>query len=203
MKFALRERVRGHLDAFERVALDPAERRRAAVALALVDDEAERACVVLTRRPLDMPRHPGQFALPGGRIDGAETVTETARRELAEEVGLDLAEDAVLGLLDDFVTRSGWLITPVVLWAGPGVELVPDPREVAAVYRVPVETLAAEDVVRFDRVPHSDHPLLSLGIVGTRVYAPTAALLFQFHEVALCGRETRVAHYEQPRFAWR
>src|SRR5690606_32949248 len=128
-------------------AAAPEGRQRAAVALALVDDERGRSCVVLTRRALDMPRHPGQFALPGGRMDPGETPAQTARRELAEEVGVALGSDAVLGALDDFVTRSGWVITPVVLWGGPGVTLTPDPREVAAVYRVPLEALMGDDVV--------------------------------------------------------
>lgn len=199
----LRARVARHLDAFDRMSAAPEGRQQAAVALALVDDERGRGCVVLTRRPLDMPRHPGQYALPGGRMDPGESAAQTARRELAEEVGLALGADAVLGALDDFVTRSGWVITPVVLWGGPGVALAPDPREVAAVYRVPLEDLLADDVVRLDRIPESDRPVLSLGIVGTRVFAPTAAILLQLREVALHGRATRVAHYEQPLFAWR
>lgn len=199
----LRERVARHLAAFDRVAAEPAGHKQAAVALALVDDADGRDCVVLTRRPLDMPRHPGQYALPGGRIDPGESVEQAARRELAEEVGLALDPGATLGLLDDFVTRSGWVITPVVLWGGPGVELVPSPREVAAVYRVPLGSFMDDAAVSLDRIAESDRPVLSLHIVGTRVFAPTAAILLQLREVALHGRATRVAHYEQPLFAWR
>jgi 8-oxo-dGTP pyrophosphatase MutT (NUDIX family) len=199
----LRERAIRHLAAFERMSVAPEGRKQAAVALALVDDPAGRDCVVLTRRPLDLPRHPGQFALPGGRIDPGESIEQAARRELAEEVGLALGPEAVLGLLDDFVTRSGWVITPVVLWGGAGATLVPCPREVAAVYRVPLAALMADDVVCLERIPESDRPVLSLRIVGTRVFAPTAALLLQLREVALRGLATRVAHYEQPLFAWR
>ncbi len=183
--------------------LAPEGRKQAAVALALVDDVSGRDCVVLTRRPLVMSRHAGQFALPGGRIDPGESVEQAARRELAEEVGLVLGPDAVLGVLDDFATRSGWVITPVVLWGGPGVTLVPEPREVAEVYRVPLESLLAEDVVCLEHIPESDRPVLSLRIVDTRVFAPTAAILLQLREVALRGLATRVNHYEQPVFAWR
>lgn len=199
----LRERVVRHLAAFDRVAIEPAGHRLAAVALALIDDAEGRDCVVLTRRPLDMSRHPGQFALPGGRIDPGESVEQAARRELAEEVGLALGADATLGLLDDFVTRSGWVITPVVMWGGAGVELVPSPREVAEVYRVPLASFLEDDAVGLERIVESDRPVLSLHIVGTRVFAPTAAILLQLREVALLGRATRVAHYEQPLFAWR
>ena len=203
MAVLLRERIIRHLDAFDRVAIGSEGRHRAAVGLVLVDDAAGRDCVVLTRRSLDMSRHPGQFALPGGRIDAGESAVQAARRELAEEVGLELGADAVLGLLDDFATRSGWVITPVVLWAGPGAVLVPAPSEVAEVYRVPIETLMGEGVVQLETIPQSDRPVISLGIVGTRVFAPTAAILLQLREVAFCGLSTRVAHYEQPLFAWR
>jgi 8-oxo-dGTP pyrophosphatase MutT (NUDIX family) len=199
----LRERVSRHLAAFDRVAAAPAGHKQAAVALALIDDASGDDCVVLTRRPLDMSRHPGQFALPGGRIDPGESVEQAARRELFEEVGLSRDAGATLGLLDDFVTRSGWVITPGVLWGGAGVELVPSPSEVAAVYRVPLASFLDDAVVGLDRIAESDRPVLSLGIVGTRVFAPTAAILLQLREVALRGLATRVAHYEQPLFAWR
>lgn len=192
-----------HLDAFDRITLGAEGRQRAAVALVLVDDAAGRDCVVLTRRSPDMSRHAGQFALPGGRIDPGESAVQAARRELAEEVGLGLGADAVLGTLDDFATRSGWVITPVVLWGGPGAVLVPAPGEVAEVYRVPVASLMGDDVVQLDQIPQSERPVLSLGIVGTRIFAPTAAILLQLREVALRGLSTRVAHYEQPLFAWR
>jgi 8-oxo-dGTP pyrophosphatase MutT (NUDIX family) len=199
----LRERIVRNLAAFDRVAAEPAEHKRAAVALALVDDADDHDCVVLTRRPHHMSRHPGQFALPGGRIDPGESVEEAARRELAEEVGLSLDAGATLGLLDDFVTRSGWVITPVVLWGGAGVELVPCPREVAEVYRVPLASFMDDEAVVLDRIAESDRPVLSLRIVGTRVFAPAAAILLQLRDVAVRGLDTRVAHYEQPLFAWR
>lgn len=203
MDATLRERIARNLAAFDRIAAEPAQHRRAAVALALVDDDAGHDCVVLTRRPLDMSRHPGQFALPGGRIDPGESVEQAARRELAEEVGLALDAGATLGLLDDFVTRSGWVITPVVLWGGAGVELVPSPREVAAVYRVPLVSFMDDDAVVLEHIAESDRPVLSLRIVGTRVFAPAAAMLLQLRDVAVRGLATRVAHYEQPLFAWR
>lgn len=203
MEPSLRERLAHRLQRFERRSLPHREREAAAVALALVDDDLGRACVVLTRRPLHLKRHPGQYALPGGRIDSGESAVEAARRELREEVGLDVAPQACLGLLDDYATRSGFVITPVVLWAGPGVTLKPDPQEVYAVYRVPLDDLAADGIVYTDRIPESERPVLSIGIVGTRVFAPTAAMLLQMREVALFGRSTRVAHYEQPPFAWR
>jgi 8-oxo-dGTP pyrophosphatase MutT (NUDIX family) len=199
----LRARVAAHLRGFARRALALEERRHAAVAVALVDDAEGRACFVLTRRAARLRRHAGQWALPGGGLDAGERAEQAALRELAEEVGLGLAEDAVLGALDDYPTRSGFVITPVVLWGGPRAALVPDPKEVASVHRVPVDELARPGVPVLRSIPESTRPVISIPLVGTQIHAPTAAILYQLSEVALRGRPTRVAHYEQPVFAWR
>ena len=205
---ALRVRLARHLDAFGRDRVPAAGEGlvHAAVAVTVVDDDQGSACFVLTRRASRLANHGGQWALPGGRIDGDETPVEAALRELAEEVGLDCPAQSVLGLLDDYPTRSGFVITPVVVWGGAACELRPDPREVASVHRVPLEHLERPEVPRFRRIPQSDRPLISVplgGTVRTDVHAPTAAVIFQFREVAMHGRPTRVAHYEQPVFAWR
>jgi 8-oxo-dGTP pyrophosphatase MutT (NUDIX family) len=199
----LRERVARNLASFPRAELELEGRRPAAVALALVDDPAGRACFVLTRRAARLRRHAGQWALPGGRLDPGESAAEAALRELAEEVGLAAAADAVLGILDDYPTRSGFVITPVVVWAGAGAALAPDPKEVASVHRVPVDELAQPGVPHLRAIPESSRPVISIPLVGTQIHAPTAAILYQLREVALAGRPTRVAHYEQPVFAWR
>jgi 8-oxo-dGTP pyrophosphatase MutT (NUDIX family) len=199
----LRERVADHLRRFERRSDDGPGLHGAAVAAVLTDDDRGRACFLLTRRASSLRRHAGQWALPGGRIDEGETVETAALRELREEVGLDLPEDRVLGCLDDYPTRSGFAITPVVVWAGAAVQLVPDPAEVAAVYRVPLDELEHPDVPRLKTIPESDRPVLSVTLLGREINAPTAAILYQLREVALHGRPTRVAHYDQPVFAWK
>jgi 8-oxo-dGTP pyrophosphatase MutT (NUDIX family) len=202
---ALRERVRRNLAAFERRAEPDASLEPAAVALVLVDDARGAPCFLLTRRASGLRRHGGQWALPGGRLDPGETPVDAALRELHEELGLSLAPEQVLGLLDDYPTRSGYRMTPVVAWGGPGVELEPDPREVAAAFRVPLAELARPELPVLRRIPESERPMISipLATVRTSIHAPTAAILFQLREVALFGRATRVAHYEQPVFAWR
>ena len=200
---ALRARIARNLEGFARQAHAGEGLRSAAVALALLPDERGAACFVLTRRAPRLRAHGGQWALPGGRLDAGETPEAAALRELREEVGLALDEDAALGLLDDYPTRSGYSITPVVVWVGAGVALAPDPAEVAAAYRVPVSELLRDDVPQLRRIPESDRPVISIPLLGVNVHAPTAAILFQLREVALRGLETRVAHYEQPVFAWR
>jgi 8-oxo-dGTP pyrophosphatase MutT (NUDIX family) len=199
----LRARVAQNLAGFARESIAPDERRRAAVALALLDDLEGRACFVLTRRAAKLRRHAGQWALPGGTLDRGEGPEEAALRELAEEVGLRLAAGAVLGSLDDYPTRSGFVITPVVVWAGANSVLTPDPREVASVHRVPVDELAQPGVPVLRSIPESTRPVISIPLVGTQIHAPTAAILYQLREAALHGRPTRVSHYEQPVFAWR
>jgi hypothetical protein len=126
-----------------------------------------------------------------------------ALRELVEEVSLALPPESVLGLLDDYPTRSGYVITPVVVWGGDARELSPNPREVASVHRVPLAELERPEVPRLHHIPESDRPVISIPMVGTHVHAPTAALVFQLREVVVRGEATRVAHFEQPVFAWR
>jgi len=200
----LRARISGHLDGFERRAHEAdASLRPAAVVLALVPDDEGRACFLITRRASGLRAHGGQWALPGGRLDEGETPEAAALRELDEELGLALAADHVIGLLDDYPTRSGYRITPVIAWAGAHPELAPNPDEVAEVYRVPLAELERPDVPRLRSIPESDRPVISVPLLGTHIHAPTAAILFQLREVALRGLDTRVDHFEQPVFAWR
>ncbi|MCO1660320.1 NUDIX hydrolase [Pseudonocardia humida] len=195
-----REDVSAALGRFERIPADRPDLKSAAVAVTLVEDAAGTA-FLLTRRAATLRGHAGQWALPGGRADEGETPGETARRELFEELGLGLGPDAELGLLDDYATRSGYVITPVVLWAGAADDLVPNPAEVGELHRVPVSTIDIEP--RFLTIPESDDPVIQLPLFGRFVHAPTGAVLYQFREVVLRGRTTRVAHLEQPVFAWR
>ncbi|HEV7509685.1 MAG TPA: CoA pyrophosphatase [Thermoanaerobaculia bacterium] len=199
---ALRAAMRDHLARFERQREPIADRRLAAVAVVVVPDSAGRATIVLTRRAMGLRKHGGQWALPGGGLEPEETPETAALRELHEEVGLALPPDHVLGCLDDFPTRSGFVITPVVVW-GSAEPLHPDPHEVAGAYHVPLTDLLDPANVVTHTIPQSDRPVLALAILSTLIYAPTAAILHQFAEVAVLGKETRVAHYEQPLFAWR
>ena len=200
---ALLDRVRAHLGAFDRVALPDDGRRRAAVAEVLLADAEGRACFLITRRAATLRNHTGQWALPGGRIDAGETAEDAALRELREEVGLTLDAAAVLGLLDDYGTRSGYIITPVVVWGGDVGTLVPNPAEVAKIFRVPLDELEGPDVPRLVSIPESDRPVIQLPLLGTLIHAPTAAVVYQMREVVVHGRPTRVNHFEQPVWAWR
>jgi len=200
---ALRTRCAANVARFQRRAIAPDGRRHAAVAAVLLPDEAGEACFLLTRRTPKLRAHGGQWALPGGRVDPGETVESAALRELQEEVGLTCGVDAILGLLDDYGTRSGFIVTPVVVWAGGDCALVPNPDEVASIHRVPLRELDKPDVPRLISIPESDRPVIQLPLLGTLIHAPTAAVVFQVREVVVHGRDTRVDHFEQPVWAWR
>jgi 8-oxo-dGTP pyrophosphatase MutT (NUDIX family) len=176
----------------------------AAVAIVLVeaDDAPGGTALLLTLRAADLRAHRGQWALPGGRCDEGETSIEASLRELDEELGLRLGPPDVLGLLDDYPTRSGYLITPVVVWAAAGATLSPNPAEVASVHRIGLEDIERPEAFDFVAIPESTRRVIRFRHAGQFIHAPTAALIYQFREV-LAGRDTRVAELEQPVFAWK
>lgn len=159
--------------------------------------------VLLTRRSAGMRSHRGQWALPGGRVDDGEGAASAARRELREELDLDLGPGSVLGVLDDYATRSGYVITPFVLWGGADPPMEPNPQEVLSVHRVSFRELQRPDSPRFVTIPESDRPVVQVPVGGDLIHAPTGAVLLQFRRVALEGVTERVVDYEQPVFAWR
>ena len=236
---ALRARLNMNLRAHERRVQPLDGRRHAAVAIVVLNSDAERhdgdpvygidmsgipgdprgadgrpldgrmvgvsggAAFLLCRRPSKMRRHAGQWALPGGGIDGGETPLDAALRELEEELGLRLKAESVVGWLDDYATRSGFVITPLVLWCDADPSLEPDPDEVFAVYRVGLQALL-DGEPRFVPIPESERPVVQVPLGNDLIHAPTGAILYQFREVALRGRiGERIDHLEEPVFAWR
>ncbi len=214
---SLRSLIRRNLGSFELRRAEPGAHRVAAVAVAVAEEGdgarldgiaapsewSREAALILTRRSLSLRNHPDQWALPGGRVDAGESAEQAALRELVEEVGLVLDPSAVLGRLDDFVTRSGFVITPVVVWAGPARTLVANPQEVASIHRIPVSEFMRADAPWLDREDDSEEPVLRMPVGKSWIAAPTAAVLYQFRELCIEGRPTRVAHFEQPLFARR
>ena len=213
---ALGDMIARNLDQHDVAELNHRGRKHAAVAFTLVDCSApanmanipfsaiarEQAAYILTTRATRLSSHAGQRAFPGGRVDSGESVEQAALRELDEEVGLKLDSSNVLGRLDDYATRSGYVISPVVVWGGSDVDLVPNPGEVDQIHRIPLAELLREDAPILETIVESEHPVLKMPLGDEWFAAPSAAIAYQFREVALLGRSTRVAHYEQPYFAW-
>lgn len=214
---SLKQRLVNNLNSFDRKSILNSELKHAAVAIVITNctrpadiakirfNPAERnqAAFILTTRSRQLSSHKGQRAFPGGRIDTGESIQQAALRELREEISLDIDEVSILGLLDDYPTRSGYVITPVVVWAGMDAQCKANPDEVEKIHWVPLRELLREDVPILESIPESDNPVLKMPIGNEWFAAPTAAIAYQFREVSLLGKNTRVAHFEEPYFAWR
>jgi len=118
------------------------ETSRPAAVLVPIVQHPEQPTVLLTRRTAHLKRHSGQVAFPGGRQDDDDhSPVATALREAHEEIGLESSLVEVIGTMPEYVTGTGFRVTPVIGLLEPGFNLAPDPNEVADVFEVPLEFL--------------------------------------------------------------
>lgn len=117
-------------------------------------------------------------------------------------MGLALPAENILGVLDDYPTRSGYAIAPVVAWLDDIGKLKPNPDEVASAHLFRLDHMLEDDAVEFETIPESPRQVIRLRLGEHHIHAPTAAVVYQFREL-VAGRITRVAELEQPVFAWR
>jgi 8-oxo-dGTP pyrophosphatase MutT (NUDIX family) len=196
------EDIRRRMRAFVPEQADPGRLIGAAVALLLLPNRNGAPCFLLTRRAEGLRRHSGQWAIPGGRRDPGESPEQAARRELEEELGIDASSLESMGRLDDYVTRSGYVIVPVVFLHRSPLRLRPNPDEVAAAYRIPLAALQRPSALLIER--HQDGAVtLRYRILGRLINPPTAAILHQLSELVVHGRHTAVGGFLQPEFTWR
>jgi 8-oxo-dGTP pyrophosphatase MutT (NUDIX family) len=153
--------------------------RPAAVLLAFGADEEGRLAVILTERARHLSAHAGQVALPGGKIEPGETPAEAALREAEEEVGLPRDALSPLGLVETYVTRSGFAVVPVLALLRREAVLHPDPAEVDAAFTVPWGGLTGslapvEAVIERDGVTRRFYETRA---AGRRIWGITAGIL--------------------------
>ncbi|MBR7618952.1 CoA pyrophosphatase [Phenylobacterium sp. 20VBR1] len=197
-----RDRIAANLAAFPRIALETGERRRAAVAIVLSARDGELT-YLLTRRALTMRRGAGNYALPGGNLEPGEDAIAGAIRETSEELGVAIAPEEALGMLDDFETLGGHVVTPVVFWTDETLSLSPDPTEVDRAWFEPVARLDHPGSPMSEEHPDGGEPILRMFADDNWINPPTAAWLYQFREVGLYGRLIRVSRIGQPEWTAR
>ena len=148
-----RQSVADALTRFDRLEETNTELTRAAVTLFITrTTEHAGLGILLTRRAATLRRHAGQYALPGGRVDPGESIVQAALRECEEEIGLKASTNDIVGTLDDFVTQSGFCITPVVVFSENRVTPVPDPTEVEQVFNIPLPELESASAHRLNLI---------------------------------------------------
>ena len=142
--------------------------------------------VLFTQRTQHLKSHSGQVSFPGGRVEpGDASVEFTALREATEEIGLSADRVEILGRLPDYHTRTGFRVAPVIGLVTPPLELAPDPREVEAVFEVPLAFLLDE---RNRERRTREFQGLSVGYYvyeyqGHVIWGATAGMLVNLHKM--------------------
>ncbi|MFN3076856.1 MAG: CoA pyrophosphatase [Alphaproteobacteria bacterium] len=161
----------------------------AAVLVPLVDRPGGLT-LLFTRRTEHLHHHGGQICFPGGRMEeGDGGVIDTALRETAEEIGLDIRRIQVIGRLDDYRTITGFLVTPIVGILEPPFELAPDTFEVAEVFEMPLSYLLDPANHQRITVKGSDPPRSAYAVTyeGRVIWGATAGMLMNLYRILRGG----------------
>jgi 8-oxo-dGTP pyrophosphatase MutT (NUDIX family) len=182
----LRDNIDGPLSPLLREVLDRPG-RPASVLVPLIE-RSHGVTVLFTERAAHLKDHAGQVSLPGGRIAAGETPAAAALREAHEEVGLEPAAVEIIGSLDQFLTGTGFTITPVVgIVSDAEFAAVPDPREVAGVFEVPLTIILDRGAMNAGYFERHGSRFLTYELLygGRRIWGATAAVLRNFQDVIL------------------
>jgi 8-oxo-dGTP pyrophosphatase MutT (NUDIX family) len=156
----------------------------AAVLVPLVN-HADGLTVLFTLRTQHLAYHPGQVSFPGGRAEVGETSIETALREAREEIGLQPEHTTILGTLPDYLTLTGYRITPVVALIDPAFEPTLDPFEVAEVFEVPLAFFLDSGNHQRHRALHqgTEREYLAMPFEDRFIWGATAGMLHDFYRI--------------------
>jgi 8-oxo-dGTP pyrophosphatase MutT (NUDIX family) len=173
----LREMLRGVFSTRTRDEIPKSRGTAAAVLVPMfIDDASGEVRIWLLRRPETMRSHGGQIAFPGGKSEATDaSLLETALRETDEEVAIAPTSIDVLGALDDFVTITGFVITPYVGWLIEPVTPKMNPSEVARVFSAPLRAFFTE--------PSGDFPLIGWSVENEFVWGATARIAASLAEI--------------------
>jgi 8-oxo-dGTP pyrophosphatase MutT (NUDIX family) len=165
----------------------------AAVLVPLVERDGGLT-VMLTQRTAHLAHHPGQISFPGGRLEPEDEgdFTVCALRETEEETGLDRHLVRLLGRLDDYVTGTGFIITPLVGIIDPPFTLAPDSFEVAEVFEVPLDFILdqANHQLQSREVRGRQRPFWALTWEKRLIWGATAGILVNLSEVLAAARHS-------------
>jgi len=147
--------------------------------------------VMLTQRTAHLHDHAGQISFPGGRVETSDaTPVHAALREAEEETGLPADHVDVLGSMPDYLTSTGFSITPVLSLVRPGFPLLPDSFEVAEVFEVPLAFLMDPANHRLYRAPLPDgreRQYYAMPWQGHFIWGATAGILRNLYHLVRHG----------------
>jgi 8-oxo-dGTP pyrophosphatase MutT (NUDIX family) len=168
--------------------LEQDEPLKPAAVLLLVVNHPMDPTVVFTQRTAHLADHAGQISFPGGRCDPEDGTPErTALRELEEEIGIAPERIEILGRLPEYITGTGYSVTPIVGWAEPPLKYRPDPHEVADVFEVPLAFLLDAGNHRYESAFHKGRMRRYWAMpFGERfIWGATAGMLVTFHRILI------------------
>ncbi len=156
-----------------------------AAVLVPIVDRPDGLSLLLTRRADNLKHHPGQISFPGGRLeDRDEGPTGAALRETHEEVGLHQDHVEVVGYLDNYLTITGYAVTPVVGFVRPGFELRLDTTEVAEAFEVPLSYVLDRERVqrKYSRFLGIRLPYFEIPYGDYNIWGATAGMLISLRQ---------------------
>ena len=159
--------------------LPTATLRTAAVLVGIVERDGGLN-VLLTQRTEQLTQHAGQVSFPGGAADPDDSgAIATALRETHEEIGVGAESIRPFGFLDCFETVSGFSVIPVVADVAASYVATPEPREVAAVFEVPLAFFMDENNLRRRLMEYRGRPrdILEFHFGEKNIWGATAAML--------------------------